>query len=154
MPNWCLNTVWFRGAPEQMRKLRGVFEVMAAHYIVEEKGQLPDFIQNDKGWFFDINCGGDVFDYMTRWEPNTEVLTAIANHFELDFSCTYDEPGCMLFGELNYKDGILTIVELDSADFDKYDFDEETETYVFEGKRYDDNADIKEIILQRKKEGL
>lgn len=154
MPNWCLNIIWFRGMPEQMRKLRELFEVMAAHYIVDKKGQLPDFIFSDTGHFYDISCGGDVFEYLTMWNINADVLKQIADHYGLDFSCTYDEPGNCIFGELVYKGGVFTGIELDDADFSKYEYEEESETYLFEGQRYGKSADIKEILLQRKKEGL
>jgi len=43
---------------------------------------------------------------------------------------------------------------LDIAEFCKYQYDDETGTCLFEEKRYENSSDIKEIILQRKKEKL
>ena len=119
----------------------------------ENCGQLPEFILDKKrGYFFDIllEDGGCIFNYQTRWSPNTEVLTQIAERFNVDFILDYEEIGNQIYGVSVYSNNELTEICLEEEDFEQYDYNEETDTYFFEEKNYESDFEILEILLKRK----
>ena len=136
-----------------MRQLRDFFLAMQRQWETGHKGQLPGFYPERRGHFFGLVCGGDVIEYSTRWTPNTTVLVAIANHFRVDFTSAYDEPGNGLYGEVSYRSGSLTEISLDNRDLGLYRFDVASGVYRFEDKEYLSDTEIKEILLLRKKLG-
>lgn len=154
MANWCNNTVVFEGTDEAIEQITRLFKTMAEKEQKENCGQLPEFVQDTNGdYFFSISqdneCVG-VFQYETKWSPNTEVVKQIAEHFKVDFTHEYEELGCLVYGQATFENGTLTETCLDSQDFDNYELDEETDTYHFEGKEYDSEWEILETLLERK----
>ncbi len=154
MANWCNNTVVFEGKPEAIEQIQQLFKTMAEKEQKENCGQLPDFIENtDGGYFFNLyqNEGViGVFQYETRWSPNTEILQKIAERYNVDFVQDYEELGCLVFGRATFSDKLLTDTGLDYEDLDTYSFNEETDKYHFEGKTYDTDYEILETLLERK----
>ncbi|SJN50485.1 hypothetical protein [Sphingobacterium sp. JB170] len=154
MANWCTNSVVFEGKPEAIREIQQLFQTMKEKEEKTEHGQLPDFIPDTNGgYFFNIywNDGDEgIFQYETKWSPNTEILQGIADRYKVDFIQDYEESGNLVYGMATYTNGILTDTYLDGEDWDAYDFDEETDTYHFEGKEYDSNCEILETLLERK----
>lgn len=154
MPNWCNNTVVFEGKPEAIKKVQQLFKTMAEQEQKEEKGQLPDFVKDGNGgYFFELYLDSedmDVFQYETRWSPNTEVVQAIAEHYNVDFIHDYEELGCLVYGRATFSDGLLTDIYLSNEEFEAYSYDEETDTYYFEDKEYDSDSEILETLLERK----
>ena len=51
----------------------------------------------------------------------------IANYFQLDFKCSYDESAGGYYGKANYKDGQQTKIELNTEDFAQYIYHEKAE---------------------------
>jgi len=92
MPNWCSNIVVFRGSSVQLNRIKRLFDQLAEKEKAEKKGQLPDFIQADEGYFFEIFTIGNALNYETRWSPNTDIIKKVADHFGVDFVHGYDEP--------------------------------------------------------------
>lgn len=110
-------------------------------------------IQGNGGYFFDIYWNeGDtgIFQYETKWSPNTEVLKKIAERYNVSFSQDYEEMGNLVYGRATYSDSLLTDIYLEDGDFEKYQYDEETDTYHFEGETYDSDCEILETLLERK----
>lgn len=149
MPNWCSNNVIFEGKPSQVKKIQRLFKALAVKEAKESRGQLPDFINMDSGYFFSIRWEETTLQYETRWAPNTDILIAIADHFEVEFTHEFDEPMMMIFGKSEYRDKCISVTELDD-DRDKYDYDEENDNWIFEGQVYESDYEIKEILLERK----
>lgn len=154
MANWCNNTVVFEGKPEAIEQIQQLFKTMAEKEQKENCGQLPDFIENTGGGYF-FNLYQDdgvigVFQYETRWSPNTEVLQKIAEHYNLDFVQDYEELGCLVFGRATFSDKLLTDIYLEDVDFDKYNYDEVNDTYHFEEENYATDYEILETLLERK----
>ncbi|MEA5402855.1 hypothetical protein VB776_08010 [Arcicella sp. DC2W] len=123
----------------------------------EEKtshGQLPHFVSNiNGGYFFNLywNEGDEgMFQYETKWSPNSKVLQSIADMFKVDFVLDYEEMGNLIYGRASYQNGILDDVCLSDEELESYQFDEDTDTYHFEGKTYDSDCEILEILLERK----
>ncbi|OJY83538.1 MAG: hypothetical protein BGP13_02110 [Sphingobacteriales bacterium 40-81] len=154
MANWCNNTVVFEGTDEAIEQITQLFKTMAEREQKENCGQLPEFVQDTNGdYFFSIsqdNEYGGVFQYETKWSPNTEAVKQIAEHFNVDFTHEYEELGCLVYGKATFENGTLTDTCLDSQDFDSYELEEETDTYHFEGKEYNSEWEILETLLGRK----
>ena len=153
MANWCSNSVAFEGNETALEQVRLEFIKMQILENEENCGQLPEFILDKKrGFFFDIllEDGGCIFNYQTRWSPNTEVLTQIAERFNVDFILDYEEIGNQIYGVSVYSNNELTEICLEEEDFEQYDYNEETDTYFFEEKNYESDFEILEILLKRK----
>jgi hypothetical protein len=153
MANWCSNTVAFEGNETALEQIKLEFRKMMTKEEKENCGQLPEFIsENNRGYFFDIvweevDC---IFNYQTKWSPNTETLMQIAKRFKVDFICDFEEMGNLIYSRTIFSDNKLTDIYLEDVDFEKYQYDEETEIYHFEEKTYDNDYEILEILLERK----
>lgn len=154
MANWCSNTVVFEGKPEAIEQIQQLFKSMAEKQQEENCGQLPDFVEDSNGgYFFDIYQDDDVtgiFQYETKWSPNMEIIQKIAEHYEVNFTHDYEEIGNLVYGRATFYDKLLTDVYLEDVDFEQYEFDEETDTYHFEGNAYESDYEILENLLERK----
>ena len=154
MANWCSNTIVFEGKTEAITAIQEVFQMMKNKEETNEQGQLPDFITEDNGgYFFNIywNEGDEgVFQYETKWSPNTEVVRVIADRYELEFSQEYEEMGNGIYGKATYSEGILDDTALTDEDLEQYHYDEETDRYHFEDEEYESDSEILEMLLTRK----
>ncbi len=150
MPNWCSNSVEFTGDTTLHKKLKTLFEKLRKQEIKTQQGQFPDFVKAQSGWMHEIRYEDKVLYYETKWSPNTEIVLAIARHFNCGFKYSFEETGCLIYGEMVYEDGLLTERWLTPADFDAYEFREDNDTYLFEEKVYESDWLILEILLERK----
>lgn len=153
MANWCSNSVAFEGKETALEQVKLEFKKMQNCENKENCGQLPEFISDkNRGYFFDIllEDGGCVFNYQTRWSPNTEILLQIAEHYKVDFIYNYEEIGNQIYGVTIYSNNELTEICLEEEDFEQYDYHEETDTYFFEEQNYESDYGILEILLKRK----
>lgn len=153
MANWCNNIIDFEGKPEAIEQIQQLFETMAKKGKEEEMGQLPDFVTQYNGCFFDIYWNdGDIgfFQYQTKWSPNLEIVQEIAEYYKVNFVLDYEEMGNLVYGRAIFSDKLLTDIYLEDEDFDNYQFDEETDTYHFEGEIYESDCEILETLLERK----
>ena len=79
-----------------------------------------------------------------------EIIQKIAEHYEVNFTHDYEEMGNLVYGRATFYDKLLTDVYLEDVDFEQYEFDEENETYHFEGNDYESDYEILENLLERK----
>lgn len=153
MANWCSNTLAFEGNETALEQIKSKFRRMINLERSEQCGQLPDFL-NPKvgGYFFDIiwDEGDCIFSYQTKWSQNTKVLVQLAERYNVDFIHDYEEMGNLVYGRSIYEDSTLTEIDLDDEDFEKYKYDDKTDTYHFEGEDFDSDAEILETLLERK----
>ena len=154
MANWCSNTVGFKGTPEAIDQIKWLFQAMATKEQQEQKGQLPDWVnQHNGGYFFELYSDKDnteVFQYQTKWSPNIEIVQEIAKHYKVDFVQDYEEMGNLVYGQATYNNGTLQDIYLEDDDFEQYEYNEETDKYHFEGKIHESDCDILETLLDRK----
>lgn len=154
MANWCNNTVVFEGKPEAIEQIQQLFKSMVEKQQEENCGQLPDFVEDSNGgYFFDIYQDDDVtgiFQYQTKWSPNSEILRSIADLYQVDFVQDYEEMGNGIYGRVSYQNGILDDVCLSDEELNTYHFVEETDTYHFEGTTYESEYEILETLLKCK----
>lgn len=92
MPNWCSNCVQFEGSATTITKMEKYFSQMAKKEKKENKGQLPEYANEQNGWLFEIRWEDGVLNYETRWAPNADVIKLIADHFKVSFIHSFDEP--------------------------------------------------------------
>ena len=151
MANYCSNIVQFEGDGEKLKQLQKFFEALAAKETKERQGQLPAFVQLRSGYLFSIRWENDLLYYETKWAPNIEMLIAIADHFETGFTHSFDEPGMQVHGEAVYKDGNITVIDLNTEDYALLRYDREKDNWIFEGATYESDFEILEILLERKK---
>jgi len=158
MANWCKNTVVFEGRHEAIKEIQQLFQTMKSNEETEKQGQLPDFICDiNGGYFFNIYWNeGDIgiYQYETKWSPNLEIVQKIAKHYKVNFSQDYEELGNMVYGRVTFSDGIVKDIYLEDKDFEKYQFDENTDSYYFEGETYESDYEILETLLERKISGI
>ena len=153
MANWCSNSVAFEGNETALEQVKLEFKKMQICENKENCGQLPEFIlDKNRGYFFDIllEDGDCIFNYQTKWSPNTEVLTQIAERFNVDFILDYEEIGNQIYGVSVYSNNELTEICLEEEDFEQYNYHKETDTYFFEEENYESDCEILEILLKRK----
>ena len=153
MANWCSNSVAFEGNETALEQVKLEFIKMQLRENEENCGQLPKFVSDkNRGYFFDIllEDGDCIFNYQTRWSPNTEILLQIAERFKVDFIYNYGEIGNQIYGVTVYSNNELTEIYLEEEDFEQYDYHEETDTYSFEEENYESDYEILEILLKRK----
>ena len=152
MANWCSNSVAFEGNETALEQVKLEFIKMQIRENKENCGQLPEFILDKRGYFFDLiweesDC---TFSYQTKWSPNTEILKQIAERFKVDFVYHYEEIGNQIYGLAVYSDDELTEIDLEDEDFEQYYYQEESDTYYFEEENYESDAEILETLLKRK----
>lgn len=151
MANMCSNVVWFEASETILKEIKELFLQMAEKEKQTKCGQLPAFIKDNRDCFFDIRWeDDDVLYYETRWAPNTEVVQDISEHFKAGFTMEYKETGCLVYGKAKYSAGMLTDIYLENKDFGNYQYDEEIDSYHFEGETYESDYEILEILLERK----
>ena len=153
MANWCSNTVAFEGNETALEQIKLEFRKMMTKEEKENCGQLPEFIsENNRGYFFVIVWEeiDSIFNYQTKWSPNSETLMQIAKRFKVDLIHDFEEMGNLIYGRTIFSDNELTAIYLEDEDFEKYQYDEETEIYHFEEKTYYNDYEILEILLERK----
>ncbi|MBT2559864.1 hypothetical protein J7E50_18245 [Pedobacter sp. ISL-68] len=151
MANWCCNEVIFEGEYLLILQIKELFKIMAENEEKEQRGQLPDWVKADEGYFFDICWNvSDKLTYKTKYRPNIDRLAEIANEYDCHFECKYEELGDGRYGKATYIEGILEHIYLEAKDFAQFHFDENTDQYHFEGGTYESESDILEMMLERK----
>jgi len=153
MANWCNNTLVFDGNPEAIKQIQKLFISMAEKEEKDGMGQLPDFTTLYSGYFFDIYCDEEdlgIIQYQTKWSPNIEIVQQIADHYKMNFILDYEELGMLIYGRAIYQNETLTDTYLDDEDFEAFSFNENSDTYHFEGDTYYSEYEILEIVLERK----
>lgn len=152
MANWCFNSVTFSGSESNTNKVIELFNQLHKQEKKEQCGQKPDFVQGDN-YFFNIVINEDInIQFESRWSPIISELVEIAKEFDLDFESTYEENGNLIFGKAIYKSGNeeAEILNLTDADFNLFDYDEEKDTYIYNGEEYESDFEILENIWEKK----
>lgn len=156
MANWAQNSVTFQGTKSKIKDINTLFEKMIKDGKQTGEGQLPLFVRDDDGYFFNISIDKKEdesieLNYETRWAPNVEVLIEIANHFNLDFEVSYHELCMSIFGKATYIKGNskANIIELNNDDFDKFEFLEDSGNCLYNNKEWE-YYEMLEFLLEEK----
>jgi hypothetical protein len=150
MTNWCYNIINFEGEAKIIKQLKNLFLSLAEKEKKDVCGHLPGFIQARDGHLFSIRWEDDILYYETKWSPNLEIIKQVAEKFKVDYTHSYEEMGCLIYGEASYKKEVFTDVFLDAIDFDSYVEIEGGNKWIFENNIYESDIEILEILLERK----
>ncbi len=152
MANWCNNYLTFSGAESDLKKVTELFKKMNDLEQETGEGQAPDFIKEvTDGYFFSIYQNSDdlgVFQYETKWSPNTAEVVKIAEHFNLSFILEYEEFGNDVFGKSKYNAQTKKLIENDltNADFAEIEFDFDNDIYKFRGEEDETDRNFLETL--------
>ncbi len=159
MANWVQNWVTFQGEEFKIKKVYSEFEKMQNKENETNRGQLPEFFNDvpKQDWFFDIHIDDMQKDfvtiqYATKWSPNVQDLIEIANHFCLNFSTDYEESGNDIFGKaiFTFGNSEAEFLDLDQSDYDKFEYLEDEDVYLYKGVKWDSEAEILDDIFEEK----
>lgn len=150
MANHCFNVVSFIGREETVEAIKSLFKELEERQVRDETYYLPDYVTAERSYMFDISIDGDNIMFETRWVPNIEALQQIADHYKVGFTSEYEERGNMIFGRTTYENGRLTEVDLEPVDFKSYDYNEDEETFTYEGEIYAHEEEVLELLLKKK----
>lgn len=142
--------VQFNGSDTAITELEELFNGMAAMQLMGEHEQLPDFIKVQEGHFYNIRWEDGVLYYETKWSPNISVLKIVVDRYGVGFIQDYAEIGMRIYGRAVYQHRILTDTFLEEADYESYIHQDENDTWLFEGREYNSDVEILEILLQRR----
>lgn len=151
MANWCTNFVTFQGNETQLKKIDELFNSLILQEKETNNGQLPDGIKGTTYFFYTYKNDLGIYSFETKWVPPIEELTQIADQYGLDFECSSEEMGSLIYGTVFYTNKTLLEVYLENEELDAYDYDEDKDVYTFEGKEYESSHIILEELLDRKK---
>lgn len=146
MANWCMNYLTVSGerSGEFGELLKSLEDAST------DEGQVIDFIDKGDidGYFFDIYIDEYGVSYQTKWSPNINVLIKCAEHFGIDFELDYEEPGCLLYGQYKYEDGVLYGRQLGVFECEWEDTDDGG--YSYHGELFESRTEITDMLLEKK----
>jgi hypothetical protein len=158
MANWCSNSTTFTKG--DLKGLAALLEAGKQVMEKENRGWLPLEVEERdlRRYFFnmsiEVNPKYVFIQYETKWAPPLDELVLIADMFGCSFSTDYEECGMAIYGQANSsKETGLVDTYLDEAEINKVVYDEDTDTYTFEGEVYDSEFEAYEILLERKLKG-
>jgi hypothetical protein len=154
MANWCQHWLTFQGEESKIKEVIAIFQAMEQKGKETNEGQKPDFIKEVKqDYFFDIYTDEtEIISYNTKWSPNVEDIIEIANHFDLNFECTYQELGENIFGKAVFTAGNPESkrFDLEKSDFDLYSFFQDDDIYNYQGEDFESEEDLLMLIFKEK----
>ena len=143
MANHCNNSIYFYG--KDLGKIKEMIaDAIRANDELRE-GWLPESTKSDPSlshYLFDV-CISSIIegeelavDCWTKWSPPLEELVIICKEANVSCLCLYDELGSSLFGQFEYdvQEDVQKDIFLDEADFDRVQYDEESDLYAFNGE--------------------
>lgn len=149
MANWCYNNLTILS--DEQGKMRAWFkEVQEASY---NQGQLPSFFKGtDHRFIFNIVDDPDNITFESKWSPPEKEMCEMGKKFKCSFQLFYEESAMGVYGELFYDHLTDTSsdIYLDKEDIDQIEYDEEDDSYLFEGEKYESDSEPKDILLGRK----
>jgi hypothetical protein len=129
MANMCDNSIVFSGTPSAVENVKALFKEIEEKQSKTGKWHLPPYVTADFSHMQNISIDQEKINYQTRWYPNFEGLSQIADHYQLDFVHKYDEQDNNLFGEASHKNRIFIDVRLSPEDFQTYHYEQEAGLY-------------------------
>jgi hypothetical protein len=103
----------FRGKPKQSNRYNSYSNQWLKRNRKKNADNYPICTEHNGGYFFEIYQNDDVtgvFQYETKWSPNTEEVQKIAEHYNVNFTQDYEELGNCVYGRATFADELLTDV--------------------------------------------
>ena len=114
MPNWCCNTVEFRGDKKSIEVVGRLLERTIEMADKTNEGQVLFGLENViDGYMFNPYVNDEDENYIilifeSRWNPIPNDMVRIAEVFDLSFEYDYEESGNHIYGKYLFNDGELT----------------------------------------------
>ena len=137
MPNWCWNNVTFEGEEKNLENLNKLFEKTIDIQNKTGSGQLLFGLEQAiDGYMFEIQIqdmypGYLSISFQSRWAPIPNEIVRIAELFNLQFECEYEEGGMNIYGKYTFeyeddeKEGVLYEQFASEEDVDSCRYKEE-----------------------------
>lgn len=155
MPNWCYNHVEFKG--ERVKEVQELLKAGEAHNESTRNGWLPEFLLNDdhKYLFYisnisELRDGSLAFSCETKWTPAISVFEELCKRFDLSAEVEYSEDGLGVFGRYFYNEGVALDFYLDGKELAEVDYDCDTDSYIYQGKKVNSDVEIYDKMLDDK----
>jgi hypothetical protein len=151
MGNSCMNRVLFTGDPVKVKGVKALFRQIEDKQQKEEIYHLPSYLVATNAYMWNIEFGNQRLYYYTKTLPNLEALKQIADNYGIGFANQYEELENNIYGEAIYKDSVFTDFRLNRGDFNSYHYDLKAGIYLYDGKSYENEEEIIELLLEKKK---
>lgn len=150
MTNSCYNEITFQGDTAAAKQAYAVFDDLASG-----KFRLPEFGGIDRETFRDLSLEQNQrFCYLSRSNPNLDLITAFAGHFGADHRHYYIESKTGLCGEVVSRNGIAEHTRLIPDDLSLVRYDAACEQFEFRSHTGDDPYELWPIMLEEKQKAL
>jgi hypothetical protein len=109
MPNWCWNNVEFTGEEKNLENLSKLLDKTIEMQEKTGQGQLLFGLESSiDGYMFNISNidsgeGWLKLSFDSRWAPIPNEIIRIAELFNLQFVCDYEEGGMSLYGKYTFE---------------------------------------------------
>lgn len=169
MANSCINTVLIGGEPKNTQSfLAELLKLKQQNDKNTDERVIPEYVTPSNGSnitegnlyisSIEIDSNNDDenrFQFESAWAPAFGTIKAMAIHHQVNImDYQYEEPGNGVYGIYAY-DFISEVdvkLDLSQSEVELFEFVEEIDAYVFEGKQYESSCDIIETLLNRKRD--
>jgi hypothetical protein len=132
MPNWCSNTIEFRGDKKSIDAVRRLLERTIEMADKTNKGQILFGLEGAiDGYMFNPYVNDEDFDFIiimfdSKWYPIPNDMVRIAEVFNLSFEYDYEESGNGIYGKYLFDEEELldqhaTDPDIESCRFKEHD---------------------------------
>jgi len=150
MANWCSNWVNLSGQPEGIKAFMEDIRELDKRSIITELG-VQVIECEDSRYMFEIYAeDADSFSFTTKWGPDFGNLRFLATKHGVTVTNQYEECGCAIYGQWTSDGESESDVCLTEEEYDLAVWNEDTDTYSFEGEDWECKTEILQTILERK----
>lgn len=149
MANWCNNYLSVSG--KDTERVLNLFRGLAFREKLTELGQTLKCFDDDR-YMFNIYVEDNGWvTFETKWAPAGKSIVKIFTKYDVKGFYEYSEPGCQVLGKIVKNENGIQEYVVPQEDFDKIHYNENIESYIFEGDEYEYLSDIHELLLARLK---
>ena len=150
MANWCSNYVEYKGEEANIFSLLEELRELEEKYKKTGLGVRPSE-EGDLQYMFDLQVTDEFFLFESKWASANDSLQFLAKKYQVTIINRYSEPGNMVFGQWTGDGEIEDDVWLTDEEWElAVPVDEDGFYYTYEGKEYECEEEILDIILDNK----
>lgn len=148
MANHCINNIVYKGS--NYKSVYALFKEMSQKENDTGHGQLPDFVEDGRDYLkymFSVdpteNVDEVVVNCWSKWSPPINELIEISKRYPGDWQMYYEETAMYIYGRLTINaEGDAIVEDIPEDIFEKIDYNDEKDVYVYDGKEYESMYDI------------
>lgn len=150
MANWCSNYVEYKGEEANINSLLEELRELEEENRRTGLGVRPSE-EGDLKYMFELYVEDEYFSFESKWSPANDSLQFLAKKYQVTIVNRYSELGCRVFGQWTGDGEIEDDVWLTDEEWDlAVPGDEDGSYYTYEGKEYECEEEILDIILDNK----